>query len=131
MGLMLKTPTTFIVFTIVYAFFNGFVYAAYAAVVLDAIGRKSAATNWNLLASFANIPIMLHDPDRGPGAEPLGIQRHAVHRGGAGRWPRRSSSPWPRWRPRRGRVPARWTRGARRPGLPGPPAQRCAAGILF
>jgi MFS family permease len=57
MGFMLKTPTTFIVFTIVYAFFNGFVYASYAAVVLDAIGKKSAATNWNLLASFANIPI--------------------------------------------------------------------------
>jgi MFS family permease len=57
MGVMLKTPTTFIVFTIIYAFFNGFVYASYAAVVLDAIGKKSAATNWNLLASFANIPI--------------------------------------------------------------------------
>lgn len=57
MGALLKTPTTFVVFTIGYAFFNGFVYAAYAAAVLDAIGQKSAATNWNLLASFANIPI--------------------------------------------------------------------------
>lgn len=58
MGAMLKTPVTFVVFTVLYAFLNGFVYAAYAAVVLDAIGTKSAATNWNLLASFANIPIM-------------------------------------------------------------------------
>jgi MFS family permease len=57
MGALPKTPTSFIVFTSVYAFLTGFVYAAYAAVVLDAIGRKSAATNWNLLASFANIPI--------------------------------------------------------------------------
>lgn len=58
MGALLKTPATFVVFTVLYAFLNGFVYAAYAAVVLDAIGTKSAATNWNLLASFANIPIM-------------------------------------------------------------------------
>ena len=57
MGAMLKTPTTFVVFTMIYALFNGFAYAAYSAVVLDAIGKKSAATNWNLLASFSNIPI--------------------------------------------------------------------------
>jgi MFS family permease len=57
MATMTKTPTTFVAFTILYTFFNGFVYAAYAAVVLDAIGRKSPATNFNLLASVANIPI--------------------------------------------------------------------------
>ena len=57
MAAMTKTPTTFVVFTIVYTFFNGFIYAAYSAVVLDAIGRKSPATNFNLLASVANVPI--------------------------------------------------------------------------
>jgi MFS family permease len=57
MAAMTKTPATFVVFTIAYTFFNGFIYAAYAAVVLDAIGRKSPATNFNLLASVANIPI--------------------------------------------------------------------------
>jgi MFS family permease len=57
MGAMTKTPTTFVFFTIVYTFFNGFIYAAYAAVVLDAIGRKSPATNFNVLASIANVPI--------------------------------------------------------------------------
>jgi MFS family permease len=57
MGWALKTPTSFVIFTCLYAFLNGFVYAAYAAVALDTIGRSSPATNYNLLASFANIPI--------------------------------------------------------------------------
>jgi MFS family permease len=57
MAVMPKTPTSFVVWTMAYALFNGFVYAAYAAVVLEAIGTRSAATNWNLLASAANLPI--------------------------------------------------------------------------
>jgi MFS transporter, PAT family, beta-lactamase induction signal transducer AmpG len=57
MAIMPKTPTSFVVWTTLYALFNGFVYAAYAAVVLEAIGTRSAATNWNLLASAANLPI--------------------------------------------------------------------------
>ena len=57
MAAMPKTPTSFVLFTVIYTFLNGFVYAAYAAVVLDAIGNKSPATNFNLLASVSNVPI--------------------------------------------------------------------------
>jgi len=45
------------VFTCAYAFSNGFIYAAFTAVVLETIGKGSAATSYNLLASCSNVPI--------------------------------------------------------------------------
>jgi MFS transporter, PAT family, beta-lactamase induction signal transducer AmpG len=57
MGLGTRTPASFVVFTCVYAFINGCCYAAFSSVTLETIGRRSAATNYNLLACFSNIPI--------------------------------------------------------------------------
>ncbi len=52
-----RTETMFIVFTIAYAFITGFSYAAFGAVVLEAIGKGAAATKYNVLAGIANAPI--------------------------------------------------------------------------
>jgi PAT family beta-lactamase induction signal transducer AmpG len=45
------------VFTLLYALVQGFNYAAFSAVVLEAIGCGAAATKYNLYASLANMPI--------------------------------------------------------------------------
>ena len=37
--------------------FVGCGFAAYTAIVLQAIGQRSAATNFNLMAALANVPI--------------------------------------------------------------------------
>ncbi|MEQ1570687.1 MAG: hypothetical protein ABMA64_33975, partial [Myxococcota bacterium] len=42
---------------LVYAFGVGLAYAAFTAVVLNAIGTKSGATKYNLFASLSNFPI--------------------------------------------------------------------------
>jgi hypothetical protein len=57
MALGTRTPSSFVVFTCAYAFINGCCFAAFSAVTLETIGRRSAATNYNLLACFSNIPI--------------------------------------------------------------------------
>jgi MFS family permease len=54
-----RTPAMFIVFTLVYALFNGYMYAAYSAVMLEAIGRGAAATKSPLFGSLTNMPIAL------------------------------------------------------------------------
>ena len=57
MVLLPRTPTVFTVFVLLYSAAVGMGYTGYAAIVLEAIGKKSAATNWNLMAAIANIPI--------------------------------------------------------------------------
>ena len=52
-----RSPAAFVGFTLVYGVFIGGGYAAYNAIVLEAIGRKSAATNFNLMAALSNVPI--------------------------------------------------------------------------
>lgn len=52
-----RTPAMFMGFTMLYALSNGAMYAAYGAVMLEAIGRGAAATKSPLCASLANIPI--------------------------------------------------------------------------
>ncbi|MEO5641520.1 MAG: MFS transporter [Sphingomicrobium sp.] len=52
-----RSPTVFIVFVLAYQMAVGAGYAGYAAVVLEAIGKRSAATNFNLMAALSNIPI--------------------------------------------------------------------------
>jgi hypothetical protein len=52
-----RTESTFVIFTLVYAFSLGFCYASWGAVVLEAIGKGAAATKYNLLASISNMPI--------------------------------------------------------------------------
>jgi hypothetical protein len=52
-----KTVTTYVFWNFVYAFGVGNAYAAFTAVVLNAIGWRSAATKYNLFASLSNFPI--------------------------------------------------------------------------
>jgi MFS transporter, PAT family, beta-lactamase induction signal transducer AmpG len=57
MALSPRTEMMYIVFTSVYAFILGMCYAAFGAVVLEAIGKGAAATKYNLFAGLANVPI--------------------------------------------------------------------------
>ncbi|MBC7601720.1 MAG: MFS transporter [Ramlibacter sp.] len=52
-----RSPTTFTVFTMAYSAMVGCGYAAYSAIVLQAIGQRSAATNFNLMSALSNVPI--------------------------------------------------------------------------
>ncbi|MDE2265155.1 MAG: MFS transporter [Alphaproteobacteria bacterium] len=58
MAITARTEAMFVVFTCVYAFILGFCFAAFGAVVLEAIGAGAAATKYNLLAGIANAPII-------------------------------------------------------------------------
>ncbi len=57
MGLAPKTVTAYVIGNLVYALAVGLAYAAFTAVVLNAIGSKSGATKYNLFASLSNFPI--------------------------------------------------------------------------
>jgi len=59
MALLPRSPMVFIVATLAYALVLGACYAAYSAVVLEAIGKGAAATKFNLMASVSNIPISI------------------------------------------------------------------------
>jgi MFS family permease len=57
---MAVTPATvnfYIAWNVLYSFTVGLAYAAFTAVVLEAIGARSAATKYNLFASLSNFPI--------------------------------------------------------------------------
>jgi PAT family beta-lactamase induction signal transducer AmpG len=49
----------YIIWTLLYAFANGFAYAAFSAFVLEAIGKGAAATKYNIYAGLSNVPIYL------------------------------------------------------------------------
>jgi MFS family permease len=57
MALMPHTQNCYIWFVLAYAFINGLCYAAFSAVVLEAIGLGAAATKYSLFASLSNMPI--------------------------------------------------------------------------
>jgi len=57
MAVAARSESMFITFTLLYAFIQGFNYASFSAVVLEAIGRGAAATKYNLYASLSNMPI--------------------------------------------------------------------------
>ena len=57
MALAPRTELMYIEFTLAYALITGLTYAAFSAVVLEAIGRGAAATKYNVYASLSNIPI--------------------------------------------------------------------------
>ncbi len=59
MALAPRTESMFILFTLAYAFISGLTYAAFSALVLEAIGLGAAATKYNVMASLANTPIAL------------------------------------------------------------------------
>jgi MFS family permease len=52
-----RTSGQFVLWLLLYAFALGLSYAAYSAVVLEAIGRTSGATKFSLLAALANMPL--------------------------------------------------------------------------
>jgi MFS family permease len=54
-----RTPAAFVVFTLAYATVVGSGYAAYSAIVLQAIGQRSAATNFNLMSAVSAVPLAL------------------------------------------------------------------------
>lgn len=56
---MPRTPIVFAIWVLAYQAMVGAAYTGYAAIVLEAIGKKSAATNWNLMAALSNAPIAL------------------------------------------------------------------------
>lgn len=53
-----RTEAMYILFVGVYLLITGFCYAAFGAVVLEAIGKGAAATKYNVLAGIANVPII-------------------------------------------------------------------------
>jgi MFS transporter, PAT family, beta-lactamase induction signal transducer AmpG len=53
-----RTQAMYVLYVGLYMFITGYCYAAFGAVVLEAIGKGAAATKYNLLAGVANIPIM-------------------------------------------------------------------------
>jgi len=53
-----RTEVMYILYVGLYMLIAGFCYAAFGAVVLEAIGKGAAATKYNLLAGIANGPIM-------------------------------------------------------------------------
>jgi PAT family beta-lactamase induction signal transducer AmpG len=57
MAVAARSEAMFVTFTLLYAFVQGFNYASFSAVVLEAIGRGAAATKYNLYASLSNAPI--------------------------------------------------------------------------
>jgi MFS family permease len=59
MALCPRTSDQYIFWTSVYAFVVGLCYAAYCAVVLEAIGNTAAATKFSFLSAVSNAPIML------------------------------------------------------------------------
>ena len=58
MAVVPRTQAMFIDFSCLYQFITGFCFAAFGAVVLEAIGKGAAATKYNILAGVANVPII-------------------------------------------------------------------------
>jgi PAT family beta-lactamase induction signal transducer AmpG len=52
-----RTPTVWIVTSLIYTALVAACYAAYSATVLEVIGRGAAATKFNLMASVSNVPV--------------------------------------------------------------------------
>jgi MFS transporter, PAT family, beta-lactamase induction signal transducer AmpG len=58
MGFAAKTPVMFVVFTSIYSFIGGMIYAAYAGATLETIGKGAAATKFNLLGCVSNVGVV-------------------------------------------------------------------------
>ena len=52
-----KIVALYLFWNVLYSFGVGLAYAAFTAVVLNAIGWRSAATKYNIFASLSNFPI--------------------------------------------------------------------------
>jgi MFS transporter, PAT family, beta-lactamase induction signal transducer AmpG len=58
MGSSAKTPFMFVVFTSIYSFIGGMIYASFAGLTLEVIGKGAAATKFNLLGCAANVAVV-------------------------------------------------------------------------
>jgi hypothetical protein len=65
MALAPKTPEALAIGVYVYSATVGLTYAAFAALTLETIGAGAAATKFNLLACFSNVPIFYMAPLEG------------------------------------------------------------------
>jgi MFS family permease len=57
MALAPRTESSFVVFTLIYAFITGLTYAGFTAFTLEAMGKGAAATKYSVFASLSNMPI--------------------------------------------------------------------------
>lgn len=57
MGVCPATASMYVAWSLLYAFVVGLCYAAFTALVLDAMGKGSAATKYNVFASLSNFPL--------------------------------------------------------------------------
>ena len=57
MGLAPHGPIDYVVWSMIYALGVGLAYAAFTAVVLDAMGPGSGAAKYNIFASLSNFPM--------------------------------------------------------------------------
>lgn len=58
MALGPRTPAAFLIYATIYNLGIGFVYGAFSALTLEAIGKGAAATKYNVVASISNMPIL-------------------------------------------------------------------------
>jgi MFS family permease len=75
MAVIPATVSMYVVWNLVYAFAVGLAYAAFTALVLDAMGKGSAATKYNVFASFSNFPLWWLGLLLGVAAERWGARR--------------------------------------------------------
>jgi hypothetical protein len=75
MGISPATVSMYVVWSLVYAFALGLAYAAFTALVLDVMGRGSAATKYNVYASLSNFPLWWLGLLLGVAADRWGAQR--------------------------------------------------------
>jgi hypothetical protein len=75
MGVAPATVANYVVWNFVYAFTVGLAYAAFSALVLDAMGQGSAATKYNVFASLSNFPLWWLGLLLGVAAERWGARR--------------------------------------------------------
>jgi hypothetical protein len=75
MGMCPATVSMYVVWSLVYSFVVGLAYAAFTALVLDAMGKGSGATKYNVFASLSNFPLWWLGPLLGFAAERWGARR--------------------------------------------------------
>lgn len=75
MGASPTTVTMYVVWNLAYAFTVGLAFAAFTALVLDVMGKGSAATKYNVFASLSNFPLWWLGLLLGVAAERWGARR--------------------------------------------------------
>ena len=78
------TVTMYVFWNLVYSLAVGLAYAAFTAVVLDAIGKGSAATKYTLYATLSNFPIWWVGLLLGAAADRWGVRSMLIAEAGLG-----------------------------------------------